>query len=257
MDNYIETSSPQYQATLAHVKEVIGQKAWYSLDAETGAFNWPLSIFEISASLGLSGKEDLIREAFETSYSPDCLTNIKKNQEGNLQDQPLIEAIRDLGLEEFIWTVGDMDYQRKKFIQSGVSNYFDEEHYHCVPFNKFSSLRDLLHMLKGREKTHDMHVIVVDDKDVYTNAVKALRVEYDDVSKPGKSFTVSDYYMNLKDDKANAQAFYDFVFEYRRTNKDTELVVIFDFDGAVADTNSVITGPVAEKIAKLLLSAHR
>src|SRR3989338_4108354 len=253
MDNRFD--SPQYVPTLERVKGVIGEKAWYGYDEQTGAFDLSKSIRKIIDSLeGFTGLEDQVREAFESSYTPDYLTTVQSEADGQAIRLPLVAAIGQLGLEQFIWTVGDTDYQRLKFTRSTTSDYIDNEHYYCMPADKFSELRKILGGLKTRERIQDMQVIIVDDKDVQTHRVKEMAPEYNENQEGRKAFNVSEYYINLKDPNANAQAFYEFVLKFRQENSQTELVLILDFDGVVADTNSVITGPVAEKLTMLLLT---
>ena len=252
MNNIAESQPTSPNKHLSHVREVIRQKAWYGLNPETGLFNWDLSIRNISDTLGLSSREPQVKEAFASAFTPNCLTKVQiKLADGSLSEQSLIEAVKKLGIEQFIWTVGDSEWQLEKYKRSGASQIIESDHYQYVPENKLFQLRTMLSDLKARKRGKNMHVLVADDKDKHTNEVKAMIREFEEKPEGGPSFTIGDYFFNLDDENANAQAFYNFVQKYQEENRDDEVVIIFDFDGVVADTDGVLFGPAAEIIAGL------
>ena len=246
------TEAPDKQ-TLNRVKEIIGSKAWYGLDPETGAFNWSISINQIAEMLGFEDREPDVRTAFESGFTPDTLSQVTVPlEDGRSKQISLIEAVAERNIEHFIWTVGDVSWQKTKMKLTGAADLIDEEHFVCLPLNKLAELKTILHKLQARKRSQPMHVIVVDDKPANTEAAKKASQEYESSSANGPTFTIGDYTMKLNDPKADAQAFYKFLVAYQEQHPDEEVVVILDFDGVVANTDQALFGPVAEQLARLL-----
>lgn len=242
-----ESESP----LLLNIRYTIAQKGWYGYNPDTGAFDWDESIAAISTSLGLTGHEQAVKNTIEQAYTPACLTTVEiEIEEGRKETVPLIAAIRALGIESFIWTMGDRKWQQTKYYQSGAVHFIPEDHFIAEEHDKISVLPLIFDRL--RESGEPTHVIVVDDKHDNTEGVKQLAQTYE--PPDNQIMSIGDYHLKIKDPLANPQAFYEFVRAKQRELPGTRLVVVFDFDGVVADTDSVLYGPAAENIEKLLIS---
>lgn len=248
------TSSMRHESEsqlLSTIRTTIAQKGWYGYNADTGAFDWNESIAAIASQLGLAGHEQAVKDTIEQAYTPACLTTVEiEIEDGKKETVPLIAAICAEGIESFVWTMGDRKWQETKYYQSGAVNFIPEDHFIVEERDKISVLPIIFDRLG--ESGEPIYVIVVDDKQANTEGVKQLAHTYESPD----NLSVCDYHLKLQDPRANPQAFYQFVQAKQRELPGTRLVVVFDFDGVVADTDSVLYGPAAENLEKLLISMH-
>jgi hypothetical protein len=242
-----ETSS-EGGFNLEEVQGIIANKDWYVIDRETG-FDLIASIRRLTRKMGLEGNETVIHEAYLNGFTPDILSQVTlPGTNGNEERVSLVEAVHRLMVDSYLITEGNESLQREKVVRTGVRKYFDEEHYSCVPSDKSEELKRKLTDLQQKNGSQKTGVFVVDDKQKYTMAIK----EYFENNFPSESdFTVKTFDLSLKDPEKNAQVFYESITSYQKQKPDHRIVVLFDFDGVVINTDAVLFGPVAETIAGL------
>lgn len=218
-----------------NIRQVIMAKAWYDIDPNTGAFNWQRSVEKIAQSFSLSPEN--VGRAMIESFSPDCLIKVNSyNDQGQEIEEPLIKVVVDLGLPVYIWTVGDVEWQRTKFERAGTKFFIPDDRFICSANNKIDCLRDLIEGFKRSVKFG-----VVDDKRSNIEAIKRLNDEL-----KTKGSVLLDYYFNNNDPNADANAFLGWL---KKQIASQEIGgVILDFDGVVVDTDSVLKGPFVDRI---------
>lgn len=231
------------------VHTIMRDKAWYGFDPHTGAFNWPATINNLAHELRLNSEQ--VYSAIADAFTPQCLSQVLLTNDDGTDGEniPLLEMLRRSGVQTHIWTVGDPDWQRAKFINSGAAQYIKEDNYHCSPSNKLQDLEVIVKKLgvPGRKR----RFIVVDDKESNVQSVKQIAQRLKENERE-----IVDYHMKLNEGEANATAFYRWlqVQIQEAESVDEEIVLILDFDGVVADTDGVLFGPAVDNLEKLPLS---
>lgn len=229
----------------SHVKDairsVIKDKAWYGLHPETGAFDWDVSVSRIALTLALPDRA--VDIAFKDAFTPACLTQVPQEHEDKSQASiPLLTALTQTGIMPYIWTVGDPLWQHEKYVRSGAAEIVPEDHFVCTPRNKIQKLEEMVAEL-GRRGTE--HIVVVDDK---PDNIECVR-KFNEATQL-RGVTLYDYLMKLSSPFADPAAFYKWLMHLRASKPHLE--VILDFDGVVADTDSVLFGPAVENLYTLL-----
>jgi len=226
------------------VRDVIKNKAWYGLDPITGAFDWPLSVQKIATQLSINPIDT--GDAIKRSFTPKCLTQVEKPGKTILpKKEPLLKALKDKGIEPYIWTVGDVDWQKTKIKRSGTTKFVKEDHYFFSQIHKEDTLRRMIELLQD----NNSYFIVVDDKRSNVDFIASLAEEY-----KKRGIEVGNYHMKLEDPNANATAFYKWLLEQMKNHVGKKLKLILDFDGVVANTDEVLLGPVVDNLFALLNS---
>ena len=222
------------------VSKVVMDKAWYHLDPNTGAFNFDVSVSKMAEALQLPMQST--KEAIGSAFTPECLSQVEHQP-----PVPLLKALRGAAIVPHIWTVGDAEWQRYKYIKTDAAKYVPEDHYHCYDANKLIELERLIDTLTISNK--QKRVIVVDDKWENIEGVRKIAIEL-----KKKGIEMIDYHMNLNDPKADATAFFSWVLGQKSDAQtiQKELEVILDFDGVVANTDKVLKGGVVEKLLDLV-----
>ena len=211
---------------------VIRSKAWYGLDPTTGAFNWQMSVNNIGQELGLDPSS--VNSAIARAFTPNCLSRV------SITNKPLLASLQDIGVHPHAWTVGDEDWQRTKFVNSGAIKYVDDAHYHSVELNKIKELRKIVDSLI----TQNVRTIVVaDDKESNIVDVKQLALEY-----RNRSVLIMDYLMKLSNPLADATAFYVWFKQLMHDRSNEQIGLILDYDGVIADTDGVLFGPAVDNL---------
>ena len=236
---------------LSQIQEILGGKNWYTTAADEG-FDWKLSTQKVAEMMQDSfgwGTVGDIRDAIESSFSPESLTVIKTDP-----PKKFIAALDELeDIEVFVWTLGDCDWQRIKFEKSGVNEIIDDNHYSC---NKNSKQQELLAILKnigassasGKPK----YVYVVDDK--FENLAQAKKLQKD---VENLNITLYDYHLKLKDPSADPTACFNYlklrIDEHRQKNE--QVIIILDFDGVVIDTDRTILELASRNILSKMVTS--
>lgn len=221
------------------IKNIIAQKAWYSFNPKTNSFNWSESLEKLSDSFGIP-KNDL-GQIFEKSFDPSCLITAEVSQTGDKKRIPLIEAVFNMGISLHIWTVGDESWQRKKYEKVGAYRWITNDNYHCAALNKEEELKRIILSMNTAGKK----IIVVDDKEENIERIKKLAIEL----KP-LGILIFDYHFKKNDPQADGTAF----IKWLTTNFSGELSleIFLDFDGVVADTDSVLFNQAVDGIYEYL-----
>lgn len=229
---------PLNSEKLNFVKEQIQKKAWYGLDPQTGAFNWQDSVNNLASAFSLTPEQ--VNKAVSDAYTPDCLTKVKDGV-------PLLQAVIDLSLTPYIWTVGDPDWQKTKFERSGADKFIDPKHYYCSPYNKIEPLKRIVKKILKNKPQNPHRIIVVDDKPENLDLAMQLSDQFKD-----PNLHMGNYHMKLSDPQADTEAFYEWL-KKELEQSDENISLILDFDGVVADTNAVLFGPASVNIARLIV----
>ncbi len=228
---------------LNHIRDIIMRKAWYGLDPDTGAFDWERSLDQLAKALALD--KQAVRLAIESAFTPDCLITVEVTDEktGKTKNVPLIQILVEQGYEVYLWTVGDVDWQRKKIQLTGVGNLIDENRILCVPSDKIGTLKKLI---EEQVKTNpNRQIIVVDDKQSVVDEVAKLSKQQPNLHQ---------YHLKVNDPQANATAFHRWL-KQQSADPDNQSVVVLDFDGVVANTDAVLFGPASVNLAQLSSSS--
>ena len=224
------------------VTEVMRTKAWYGFDQNSGAFHWPMSVRKLAESYTLSLEE--VNEAIASSFTPACLSQVLSiDSDGELRQKPLLSILRNEGITPHIWTVGDREWQKTKFERTGANGYIPSDHFHCSEAHKENALIEIINNLSRISS----HYIVVDDKPSNIDFVASVQGDF-----RKRGITLQNYHMKLSDTRADATAFYHWLREQLTNIAPNDFQLILDFDGVVADTDSVLFGPAVEKILRLL-----
>jgi hypothetical protein len=240
------SKSQSHSPHLHEARSAITSKAWYGLDHATGSFNWKTSLINISSALNLP--VPAVEDAITSAFTPAALTRVVVGEGEKRREEPLIKLLRDEGIEVFLWTVGDQEWQRTKYERTGCSEYVDDYHYRCCDLNKQSALSVLLDELVSRNAEKSHRVIVVDDKEANLQEAMELAAAY-----RSKGVELENFHMKLKDQHADPTAFYQWLQNQRSLISPGGLLsVVLDFDGVTADTDSVLFGAASENIARLL-----
>ena len=180
----------------------------------------------------------------EESFTPQCLTQVEIETPEGLEKKPLIEVLHNDGIETFVWTVGDEYWQRTKFEKTGANNFILPDHYIFSPQKKEETLRELIEaIIASQEKCF---IIVVDDKKSNVDFVAQLGDEF------RERIEIGNYHMKLNDSQANPTAFYRWLQDQIKNYPGKKLKLILDFDGVIADTDSVLFGPVVDRLFELI-----
>jgi len=222
------------------VLTIIAESAWCGISPD-GAFNWQLSLEKLAENLRLP--IDQVKETMEESFTPQCLTQVEIQTPEGLKRKPLIEVLHDEGIETFVWTVGDEYWQRTKFEKTGANNFIPLDHYIFSHQKKEKTLRKLIETIANQEQ--DCFVIVVDDKKSNVDYVAQLGDEF------RERIEIGNYHMKLNDPQANPTAFYRWLQDQIKNHPGKKLKLILDFDGVIADTDSVLFGPVVDRLDTL------
>lgn len=227
------------------IKKIIASKAWYGLDPQTGAFDWNLSLNNLSQSLQI--EIGVLANIIEESFDHSCLISVEIEQDGERKHVSLLEAVSSLGLNPHIWTVGDPAWQRKKFERVGANRWVSDDHYHPSVLNKEQLLEETI---KEANKQGKKFFVVVDDKWDNISKIKTLSQKLYQ-----EGIVIFDYHFKKNDPLANGGAFLSWLQELKQNCP--ELEVFLDFDGVVADTDGVLFGPVVDKIFTLLIEEEQ
>lgn len=222
-----------------HVLNIMQSKAWYEFNPINHAFNWSTSIHAIAQSLDIDPRATA--EAITLAFTPDCLSKVVIND--GAQSTPLLQVVINMGITPDIWTVGDPNWQKIKFIRSGAFAIYPqmeaEKHFHCSKKNKHEALDKIIKRLISQGKKQ---IIVVDDK---LQNVEMLSEIY-----AAKGQNVIGWFMKLNDPQTDATAFYHWLQE--QPFNPNEVGLVFDFDGVVVDTDGVLLGPATDNLLRLL-----
>lgn len=116
----LKDQSPKGGRSKEFVIDTIGGKAWYGLDPVTGSFDWGVSTKNIGLALGL--RPDQVDKAISDAFSPSCLAQVEMPGFLGIKKQvSMLNVLKSIGVYPHIWTVGDSEWQRRKFVNSGAS----------------------------------------------------------------------------------------------------------------------------------------
>ncbi len=224
------------------IRQIIKDKAWYGYNPETQAFDWGKSLQALSESLDFIDPQTL-GLVIESCYTPNCLTQVTivDPQTEEKRTQPLIRALVENGFQITVWTVGDSQWQRRKFELAGLT-YLENQGsitFNCSSRDKINTLKEIL------DNKPDDNFIVVDDKRETIDQVASIQSQYKNL--------IFQYHMKLNDPQANPNSFFNWL---RRETTNLGLTsqqvhLILDFDGVIADTDNVLFDPVVERLAKI------
>jgi len=232
--------------TKGELSAIVLNKSWYGFNQTTGAFDWKRSVTEMACILGLNFIQ--VGDMMTNAFTHGCLSRVRrKTDSGGEEKVSLLEAIEELGLKPYVWTVGDLTWQRTKFERSGAKPFIDDDHYHCSKANKMEDLKKIISnfMADGGRK----RVIVVDDK--RENIDKVYQLARD---QKWKEVEVMGYHMKLDNSQADPTAFYQWLLKQRREaeEKGQSIELVLDFDGVVANTDEVLRGPFVDKLWEIV-----
>jgi len=230
------------------IRDIVAQKAWYGLDPQTGAFDWQASLNKLANQFSLSA--DTLGPLITDCFTSDCLSRVKLEKNDQQTTVPLIQAISDLNIPFIVWTVGDCNWQKTKIQRTQTDQYIKKEDgYVCASANKLEMLKTVLTKIsQNMPSENKIKVIVVDDKaEILTKLMEEVAPVFS-----RQNIAIGNYHMKLNDPQADANAFYRWLQDQLQDNP--SLYLVLDFDGVIADTNSVLFGPVVEKIFAALNS---
>ncbi len=223
------------------IKAIIAQKAWYEFNPETGEFSWQRSLEKLGEELRMRNIERL-GEIFRDAFTPKALTKIRRpteGEEGSFKEIPLLQALQEEGFLPYVWTVGDQDWQRTKFERVGANQYIPDDRYCFFSGNKEAGLPSILEKFQNQNPERILLIVVDDKSDNLRKAKEVLERE---------GIKILDYHFKINDPQADADAFYRWLLEQREKNLDKRIELILDFDGVIADTDSVLFKEVVEVI---------
>lgn len=229
------------------VETVIREKTYYAFDPQTHAYDWKASVSKIAEALGRPQQAEDIRTVIEACFTPDCLTQVKMEKDGEEQSVVLIKAVCDLGLKPHIWTVGDQQWQETKFNNCGVSQYVNPKDYHFASQNKVELIKQFIEQYQP-EPGKTVYLYVVDDKDSILAGVMKLEAVARD-----RAVVLHNYHLKLADPQADPTAFYQWLQQQLEKLRDNQTVELFlDMDGVVIDTDATMNRKVVEALAQWL-----
>lgn len=229
------------------------EKTYYHFVPETGRYNWLASVGNIASSLGRPERTLDIKLAIEQSFTPDALTKVAIEREMNgkkeLVTMSLLQAIKEMGIDPYIWTVGDPEWQKTKFKNCHADVYVDEDHYLDAAENKKDRVREYI----DRHSPDDdavVHLYLVDDKS--KNIDEVLREM--GAAAHDKKIMLHSYHLKLTDPMADPTAFYKWFQEEQKTHGEHEerIELFLDMDGVVIDTDRIMNGTAVANIAQVL-----
>ena len=138
--------------TAISVREIMQSKAYYSYEPETGEYNWPASVQAIAQALHRPDIFDQIKKTIENSFTPHALTKVRIKRDKKIIEEPLIKCIKQLGINPYIWTVGDLAWQKTKFENCGLNKIIDSAHYLPASKNKKTLIRNFIEKPRENEK---------------------------------------------------------------------------------------------------------
>ncbi len=234
----------QNLSSVEHIRQIVKDKSWYGLGPK-GEFNWDLSVQNIADTIHKDPK--LVHEAIASAFTEACLSCVQEDDgNGSFQLEPLVSVLKKKGIPYYVWTVGDKDWQKIKFERSTASEYVDDEHFISCGSNKVERLRQLLLTIPVDEVKNTLtHVIAVDDKDHILYEVMQLS----DSVLP--HVILHNYHMKLSDPRANPTAFISHLHRMMNEHQNEKFIIFLDFDGVVADTDSVLFNQASENLAVL------
>lgn len=223
------------------IKAIIAQKAWYGLNSQTGEFSWQRSLEKLGEELRMTNIERL-GEIFRDAFTPKALTKIRRpteGKQGSFEEIPLLQALQMEGFFPYVWTVGDQNWQRTKFERVDANQYVPDNHYYFFSGNKEAGLLAILEKIQD-QNPGEILLIVVDDKLDNLRKAREVLKEVD--------IEILDFHFKTNDPRANADAFYQWLLDQRRKKPNKRIELILDFDGVIADTDSVLFNEVVEGI---------
>jgi hypothetical protein len=222
--------------TLEAVQYIIDSKQWYHI-GNNDEFDWQKSTAKLAHFLHLDA--DLVREAYESAFTPACLSQVWENQHNQIS---LLEGLHNLGIQPFGWTVGDPDWQHTKLVNSGASEYIYGDRFFCSTSHKSESLPRIIGHLAG---LGHRNFLVVDDKVKNLWMAKQLNYEWQ-----GSGVTVGDYFVDLKSRDQDANALYWHIQMFNLHNFFD--AIILDVDGVTIDTDVEAARQAARNIMELI-----
>lgn len=223
------------------IKAIIAQKAWYGFNPETGEFSWERSLKKLGEELRLMDIERL-GKIFRDAFTPKALTKIKRltgGEQGSCEEISLLQVLQEEGFFPYVWTVGDKDWQRTKFERVGANRYIPDDRYCFFSENKEFVLPSILEKFQDQNPERILLIIVDDKSDNLRKAKEVLKRE---------GVKILDYHFKINDPQANADAFYHWLLKQREKKSDKRIELILDFDGVIADIDSVFFNDVVEGI---------
>ncbi len=157
-----EHGSEGVPLAIKEVQEIIGNKSWYSLKPETGAFDFGGSVGNLAIKVGLSGT--LVEDAIVNSFSKDSLTTLR---DVRLDGRPatILEAFKELGVPMYLWTLGDPIWQEIKYSRTEIEQFIPRDKFFSAEIDKHALLPGIVKMITGngpgQETGEAPHIIVV------------------------------------------------------------------------------------------------
>lgn len=219
------------------------RKSWY-VYRENGSFDWMAGVGNLERFLDMP--KDLIENAIVTAFTPKSLSRVKIiNKEGKEESVPFLQALNEEGIEFYIWTVGDLPWQRKKLERTGIYQFTDQDHIKCCGVSKMESLDEILQDEERKNDSEKKHVMVADDKEKNIDKVKELGHKY-------KKISLNTFKVDLHNLACNVDILFERIMDLKEKVGRENILLVLDFDGVSVDTHGTMVDEASKNLAALI-----